>query len=172
MKLYLLILIIVFIIGIFSYKYLKIESFHNTQNISNIIPYIQYKLKRNPYMDFLDDINSTYKNYLKQENLKYITNITKIPLDNIINNLSQKDITENSTLFEKSRDLDFIIHQDTKCTNKANYICETTNPNFYLNQNSNFQPKSSFKPYSSIPLDKNINLNCWNTVYDCCKKSN
>lgn len=45
---------------------------------------------------------------------------------------------------------------------KALGICQYTNPHFYINQS-----KFRFKSYDATKLPKNIDLQCWDKVYNC-----
>lgn len=54
------------------------------------------------------------------------------------------------------------------CVEKANYICERTNPLFYLPE-SNFPARWTVKSLKDTMLPKEISLSCFNDVYNCCK---
>ena len=77
---------------------------------------------------------------------------------------------ENLQLFEKIPNLNWIKSKN-ECNDIATKKCQFVKPEMYLNDNSNFQEKSSFKPYQNEPLIQSVNLDCWNEINKNCNCS-
>jgi hypothetical protein len=146
---------------------------------------IKYPIKEDLYMNFLEDLNDSFKKNIDKINTNKKSPIKQISLcDNKVKiEIQRKALNQafskipsdskeifNSPVFDKSpSELDFIDNSKNKCLYKANHISEYTNPMFYLSQNIYFPPRWIFKPYKNIPLPKHTNLKQWTSMYNCCK---
>jgi hypothetical protein len=58
-----------------------------------------------------------------------------------------------------------------ECVEKANYLCEMTDPQMYLPE-TRYPPRWELKSLKDIPLPKRTDLACYNSNYSCCKNAN
>lgn len=124
--------------------------------------YNKYKidtpLKEQRYLTFLD---SVYTNYKLKANKESICNPQ-------LNDILENEVLKSS--YEKYKDNVPQVHKD-KCTSIANYLCETTDPIMYTNENPYSAPRWLMKSYKNIGIPKMTNLNCFETNYRCCRKA-
>ena len=125
---------------------------------------LKYKPKDDAYMDFLSDLNSSFK-----ENLDKATDlngqITPIKQKVLCNDTIRKDIEIKSLKMA----FDKIGTGKADCAYKSNHLCELTNPMLYLTETKNFPPRWIFKPYAKVALPKYTYLKCWNNLMNCCQ---
>jgi len=168
-----IIIIIFVLVYILSSQY--IESFANYE--SKRLP---YSTKEDVYMNFLDNLKDSFKNYITEEN--YRTNfsipqrvlcdddlrkkIQKNALLDAFKTVPQKEIDKDSSLFDKNKGL--LYATSDNCGDKATYLCELTNPMLYMSQNPYFPPRW-IGPYKKVQLPKHTDLKCWNNMRNCCK---
>ena len=57
------------------------------------------------------------------------------------------------------------------CISISSELCEYTNPYLYLPETINTPPAYLLKSFKDITLPKNVDLNCFNTFFNCCKNS-
>jgi len=179
-------IVIVFVIVVLFYLYLykNIEGFESIQSIKYKNKLIEYPIKQDVYMNFLGDLNNSFKKNLDNVTINKNLPIKQVALcDNkvkikverkALNDAFEKipsDSKEifNSPIFGKlPSELEFTDNSKNKCLYKANHISEYTNPMFYLSENIYFPPKW-IGPYKNTPLPKHTNLKQWSNMYNCCK---
>lgn len=183
---------IIFIIGIISIIVIIIFIKPNINEDFTDINTIKYKdtyknksvknLKKDIYMDFLGDLNNSFKVHLdnhndsnspiKQKvmcNDKIKIDIQSSALKDAFNKVPSDIDIFNSPVFDKSESkLDFKDNSKNQCLYKAQHISEYTNPMFYLSESIYFPPKW-LGPYKDIPLPKHTNLKQWSNMHNCCK---
>jgi hypothetical protein len=107
-------------------------------------------VKNDKFMDFLSDI--------KDNDVQYA--FSKQPPQS-----PQEDI-DRSILNTSDPELS---HQDDLCRHKAASLCTRTDPRMYLTAgNIRFPPRWT-GPYKDATLPMNIDVNCYNHIYNCCK---
>jgi hypothetical protein len=177
------ILIILFIV------YILYTTYESYENISDYDIYkLKYKVKDDEYMNFLGNLNDSFKKYLQEATKGSSTPIRqKILCDDKIRQqvqskalidafktVKEKNIDYDSNLFDKNippySKIPFSIEDENQvCRNKASQLCERTDPLLYLSQNTNFPPRWLFKTYKNVPLPKHTDLKCWSNMLNCCK---
>ena len=167
--------LILFIIITLFITFNKKETFFNINSLYPNTNYLISKdivVKDDKYVDFLSDINSKY---IEKEAM-------------IINNRDVV-IARNSALdfaFGRQPDqspqeqLDQAIlnphdpaltTQTDVCQHRAASLCTRTDPNMYIASNViRFPPRWIFPPYANMPLPMKIDINCYDEIYNCCKK--
>jgi hypothetical protein len=179
-----LIIVIVFIITILIN--LKNTNEHFTQNEQEYKQQIITEpLKQDLYMNFLGDLNNSFKKNLNDEsNGKNLAIKQQIMCDDkvkikvqtkALNEAFEKISIDKSKIFKSPvfdnspSQLDFIDNSKNNCLYKANHISEFTNPMFYLSETITFPPRWLMKTYKDVPLPKHTSLKQWNNMYNCCK---
>lgn len=57
------------------------------------------------------------------------------------------------------------------CSIVANRICTFTNPSFHMAERTYSPPRWILKSYQTTSLPQHVNINCFNSMYDCCIRS-
>lgn len=156
-----IIIFIVIFILIFTQKY---ESFNQD-------PYKTYifdeKLQQQPYLTFLDNMYTEFKNKTKT-----IDKLTDNVENDILFQVYKKwdDNTPDKTLYKKDFNKKGDISID--CTALSNNLCQFTDPNFYIPSDRTYAPPPwLLKSYKNLQYPKQTNLKCFNQNSSCCKKS-
>jgi hypothetical protein len=161
------------------------ESFINSPYKKQKIP---YEIKQDPYMNFLGDLNDSYRKHLEDVNKDSNSPIRQKALcdDRIRKDVQSKALIEafekvkekdikDSNLFDTNIPSDSRITYSTNnyrsCGNKASQLCDLTDPMLYMSQNTRFPPRWIFKPYRDVSLPKHTDLKCWSNMVNCCKKN-
>lgn len=154
--------------------HLETERFTNDNQYDKYI--IENDLEDGILREFLGELNSALisktsnlksdqcieNNKIQTDSLSYA--FYKIPLQ------SDTELKTKSILNSKDAQLIFETNSKDDCVNKANNLCEVTNPYFYLSESTTF-PAKWIGPYKDIPLPKSTHLKCFKKMYDCCKAS-
>jgi hypothetical protein len=163
-------------------------------NLQVIIPK-NMKLKDDRYMDFLQDLDFKFKEKLDELNVKqHTTNLPfkqKVLCDDRLNkqtqsealdyafskqpNYSKSELTDKKILNTNDPQITFDFQKkylkgEDLCVHKASSLCERSNPMYYLSETRTFPPRWIFKPYENMELPQHVDLNCFNRMYNCCKK--
>lgn len=180
---------IIYILIILFVLYISYTTYESYENITDYDIYkLKYKVKDDEYMNFLGNLNDSFKNYLQEA-----TKGSSIPIrqkilcdDHIrqqvhskalldtFKTVKEKNIDDDSNLFDKNipnySKLQFNIEDENQiCRNKASQLCERTDPLLYINQNTNFPPRWLLKTYKDVSLPKHTDLKCWSNMLNCCK---
>ena len=192
MKVYIIGLLIVIILYIFLYK-VRTEHFENYDydNDNYKSKLLTYNPKKDVYMDFLGNLNDSFKQHLNKANEKtgyaikqkiLCDDRVKIEIQNkalndAFSKVEKTDISKESDMFVKNNDIttenkiEFVESANRECAYKANHLCELTNPMLYLSERPYFPPRWIFKPYKNVPLPKHTDLKCWDNMSNCCKNN-
>jgi len=175
------ILLLVFLILCFDSNK---ETFINSPYKRQKIP---YKVKQDPYMNFLGDLNESFNKHLKEVTKDSNSPIRQKALcdDRIrkqvqskalidaFKKIKEKNIDKDSKLFDtniqQSSKIQFKTSANRTCANKATQLCDLTDPMLYMSQNPRFPPRWIFKPYRDTSLPKHTDLKCWSNMLNCCK---
>lgn len=101
-------------------------------------------------LDFFVTINTSAKEQLAKHSScddKVHAAILNNVLDGAYRNLHEQHSESTNT------------REHDTCVSAANYLCETTSPFMYMTQSRQGHPKPT-----------NTNLNCYNQMYDCCRR--
>jgi len=132
---------------------------------------IVYNIHFKEHFELIDNKTLKEDNYMIfLSNIKEKLNVNKINKDT-----QSKAIDYAFSLQTVSNDVgilnsgDPVIYNTKKdeCINKANKLCERTDPKFYL-QDAKYFPPRWIGPYKNVDLPKHTDLNCFNKIYDCC----
>jgi hypothetical protein len=188
------IIIVIGVIGVIVITFF-ITQFNTYEHFTNTIV-VKYRdthknkrvknLKKDIYMDFLGDLNDSFKKHLdkhtdannigpiKQKTLcddKVKIEIQSAAVNDAFNKIpSDIDIFKSPVFDKKPSDLDFIDSSKNECLYKAQHISEYTNPMFYLSESIYFPPLW-IGPYKDTPLPKHTNLKQWSNMHNCCKNN-
>lgn len=158
----------------------------NTEKFVNS-PYnrqkLPYTVKQDTYMNFLGDLNDSFKKHLKEASKDSDSPIrqkalcddrvrkevqSKALIDSF-KKVQEKYIDKDSQLFDNTPQLPFNTSSTRTCASKASQLCELTDPMLYMSQSKYFPPRWIFKPYRDTPLPKHTDLKCWANMNNCCK---
>ena len=115
-------------------------------------------LSQKKQLVFLDKINNIMKKSRENTDTKGTLPVRQgIDLTNSYNELKNNIVDDK---FKKD-----------SCISISSELCEYTNPYFYLPETINTPPAYLLKSFKDITLPKDIDLNCFNTVFNCCKNS-
>jgi len=148
-----LVLVLVFIT---VYIHVSIETFDEdpTSNYyKNSIIGDDITLKPQRYLTFLGNVNEAYRKVRPKEKSQIC--------DDRLTETIQKSILKDAYSIDVQN-----LHKD-KCVNVATHLCEFTSPEVYLYDNQRAIPKL----YGNGDAPKNVDINCYNTNYACCKNS-
>lgn len=159
---------------------LQKETYINSEYKLQKLP---YKTKDDVYMNFLGNVNDSFREYLKEISKdsnspirqkalcddRIRKEIQSKALIDAFKQIQEKDIDKDSTLFDTNVPKMFNLSSDRSCGNKASQLCEKTEPMLYMSQNTSFPPRWIFKPYKDISLPKHTDLKCWSNMLNCCK---
>lgn len=143
---------------------------------------MENKLKDHDYLNFLERLNNSYQSKIKQNGnspFKVICddnknkNITKIALTEafdkvpstnlIIQETIRQLVSKDPGVYKSPIDTDI-------CVQKADLLCQHTNPGNYINTTTKTFPSRHLGPYKNTGLSRITDLNCWNKMYSCCIK--
>jgi len=171
--LYILILIF-FLYFIFSFN--RTENFGNSYNNKLLIPN-DFLVKDDKYMDFLSDVNSKYKTTLFKSvatalcDTKVSTATQNAALDYAFAKQPYESPQENiDRAILNTTDPVILQKADDICQHQAASLCTRTDPNMYLTSKNTFFPPRWIGPYKNDTLPMNINVGCYNKMFNCCKK--
>lgn len=168
-------LLLIGIILVFFLTSYKIENFTDTSKYNKFI--LKEKLKDHYYLDFLERLNNNYQSKIKT----YSNNPFKVICDD--NKNKSITIASLSEVFDKEPDTNKVTQETIRqliskdpvvynsqidtdiCVNKADFLCQHTNPGNYLNITTKTFPSSL-----NTELSKITDFNCWNKMYSCCIK--
>lgn len=184
---YIKLIIIFYLSFLFLYKGTEHFSLLSLNEIKYKEKKIKGPLKQDLYMNFLGDLNNSFKTHIDKASINQNLPIKQKIMcdDNIKKELQTKALNDafhkipndskevfDSPVFDnKHNELDFVDSSKNKCLYKAHHISEYTDPMFYLSETKNFPPRWIFKPYKDIPLPKHTNLKQWSNMYNCCKNN-
>jgi hypothetical protein len=114
-------------------------------NVKFLIPK-DFIIKEDKYMNFLSNLNS---------NIQDGINISDINIDKKILN------TKEPVIFNKI----------DECVFKAINVCTKTDSSMYIISDKVFFPVKWIGPYKNDKLPMNVDLKCYNNIYNCCSKS-
>lgn len=146
--------------------------------IWNLIPIETFT--QDPYKEFTIETTllantSSDKSTGKQVHLNYLndvlTNFKKkdIRCSDKLTDLIQKDIL--LPVYNKYQK-EFNNNTDLDCLGLANYLCQFTDPNFYISSDKSFLPPPwQIKTFQSITYPKQTNLQCFKDHFNCCKQA-
>lgn len=169
---YTLVLIIIILFPFFCQK----EYFVNDSSLSTInyyYPYSKYiipvdfAVKSDNLLMFLSDVNSDLqegqtvsKVHTKNSALDYA--FAKQPSDNPQALIDRSILNTAEPIIDDTEDI---------CQHKAATLCTRTDPRMYITSDHiDFPPRWIFPPYSKMLLPMNVNTNCYDEIYNCCKK--
>ena len=143
----------------FIYFRFTIETFITDTFITENYNYDNYhkylintsKLSQKKQLLFLDKIN----NLMKKSRNEDLDKMQTFDLEN-----SYNELKNSNDKFKKD-----------SCVSISSELCEFTNPYFYLPETTNVPPPYLLKTFKDLTLPKDVDLNCFNTMFNCCKNS-
>ena len=154
------------------FRYYYKEEFTNDNEFNKYL--INNDSKDSLLRDFLRDLNDNVNLQLSDTNIDKCVENQKVSNESLryaftkIPSQSDTEIQTKNILNTKDPQLSFQTSFNDDCVNKANNLCEITNPYFYLSESQTF-PAKWIGPYKDTQLPKGTNLTCFNKIYDCCK---
>uniref|UniRef100_A0A6C0H770 Uncharacterized protein n=1 Tax=viral metagenome TaxID=1070528 RepID=A0A6C0H770_9ZZZZ len=133
--------------------------------------YKNYKLdnftsvKPQRYLTFLSDVNDSLKSQMPR------TGAYRGSCDDKLNERIQNEaLTDAYTKLDGGGILKAQFARDP-CFIYANHLCELTDPSLYLVESKIMAPRWLVNTYKNQALPTHVSLNCFNSNYDCCKRS-
>lgn len=145
---------------------------------------ISYTLKPDIHMNFLGDLNDSFKHHLDDaaKGKNYAIKQKVLCDDHVKMDVQNKALDDafskvqsdgkqvfDSSIFYDSGSIDFTDNSKSKCLYQAYSLSQFTNPLLYLSETK--FPARWIGPYKNIPFPKHTNLKQWSDMYNCCKKN-
>jgi len=139
------------------------EQYLNDYNIYKLDNFTSLKPQR--YLTFLSDVNDSLKSKMPK------TGSFRGSCDDKVNERIQNEALQDAyTKLDGGGVLKAQFSRDP-CVIYASHLCEFTDPSLYLTESKTMAPRWLVNTYKDQALPTHVSLNCFNSNYDCCKRS-
>lgn len=141
-----------------------IDTWNPTESFTDIYHSLKINSlpKKQAYLDYLQELSDEYKARMPMD-----SKVFRGTCNDNLNKKMQSDALK--TVFTKRLEDGNATFKKDPCIGIASQLCEFTHPNLYLSE-SHMPPRWLIKSYQGTPLPKHVNLNCFQSNYNCCKQ--
>lgn len=122
-------------------------------------------LKPQRYLTFLSNVNDSLKSQMPK------TAAFRGSCDDKVNERVQNESLKDAyTKLDTDGVLKAQFSRDP-CIAYAHHLCQFTDPSLYLTETKTMAPRWLVNTYKNQELPTHVSLNCFNSNYNCCKRS-